>query len=277
MISRSLGPEFGGAIGVMFTIANSIAVATYLIGFCDSLIDMLNEYITDFEGIIDDGRINDIRVVGSVTLVAVLGLAIVGMDWVTRVQIVLLFLLIGSQIDFFIGSFIPDAKEGKFGFVGYSCKFGDIANCYSSYHYDLIIHLSLIFTASVFNQNLMKTNYHATEEGEKTPSFFAVFGVFFPAVTGIVAGANLSGDLKDPSSAIPKGTLFAIILTYITYLVYGTMIGCCYLSEASGAEEEYWAAVTGNDTVLHFDDCTGRDCDFGSSNDQQVRTDSKLV
>ena len=32
MISRSLGPEFGGAIGLMFTLANSIAVAMYVIG-----------------------------------------------------------------------------------------------------------------------------------------------------------------------------------------------------------------------------------------------------
>ncbi|KAK4306940.1 hypothetical protein Pmani_021293 [Petrolisthes manimaculis] len=37
MISRSLGPEFGGSIGLMFTLANSIASATYIIGFCDSL------------------------------------------------------------------------------------------------------------------------------------------------------------------------------------------------------------------------------------------------
>ena len=36
------------------------------------------------------GRLNDIRVIGICTLIAVLVLAIVGMDWVTRVQLGLL-------------------------------------------------------------------------------------------------------------------------------------------------------------------------------------------
>ena len=53
MISRSLGPEFGGAIGLMFTLANSIAVSMYIIGFVESMLDMFVQYIPDFNGVVD--------------------------------------------------------------------------------------------------------------------------------------------------------------------------------------------------------------------------------
>ena len=60
----------------------------YVIGFCDSVLDMLLEYSTDFDGIVGTAkdRANDIRLIGCISLVAILGLAIVGMDWVTRVR-----------------------------------------------------------------------------------------------------------------------------------------------------------------------------------------------
>ena len=47
------------------------------------------------------------------------------------------------------------------------------------------------FDLTVAQQNLWGNYSHPEEEEEQ--SFFSVFGVFFPAVTGIVAGANMSG------------------------------------------------------------------------------------
>ncbi len=260
MISRSLGPEFGGAIGIMFTLANSIAVSMYIIGFCDSLLDMLDLYIENFTGITGsagydnpDERLNDIRIIGCITLVCVLILAVVGMDWVTRVQMLLLVLLIVSQFDFIIGTFLVEESEKKYGFTGYSTE--------------------------TLTQNA-KSDYHNNLNPSEEMGFFTLFGVFFPAVTGIVAGANLSGDLKDPAVAIPKGTLLAIFVTFLTYIGYGFMVGGSAISQASGNETEYWATINGNLTegMMAYNNCSiearkalGLElCEYGTSNDQQM-------
>jgi hypothetical protein len=48
--------------------------------------------------------------------------------------------------------------------------------------------------------------------------FFKVFAIIFPAFTGIAAGLGLSGDLKDPKTSIPRGTLWATVIGIVIYV-----------------------------------------------------------
>jgi amino acid transporter len=52
-----------------------------------------------------------------------------------------------------------------------------------------------------------------------------MFALFFPAATGIMAGANMSGDLRDPSRSLPLGTFAAILVTGLVYLGLIFMLG----------------------------------------------------
>ena len=106
------GPAIGGSIDLTFTIANTISVGTYTVGFAESFSDLLQDVVPDWNGIVDHGctvggcRDNDIRIIGGVTLCLFLLLTIAGMDWVTRVQKFLLVLLIFAQTDMFLGSIL---------------------------------------------------------------------------------------------------------------------------------------------------------------------------
>ncbi|KAI6058355.1 hypothetical protein LUU34_01359400 [Aix galericulata] len=238
LISRSLGPEFGGAIGLIFAFANAVAVAMYVVGFAETVVELLKE-----NGTLMIDEMNDIRIIGAITVVILLGISVAGMEWEAKAQIVLLVILVLAIGDFVIGTFIPlDSKKAK-GFFGYK--------------------------AEIFMENF-------GPDFRKEETFFSVFAIFFPAATGILAGANISGDLADPQSAIPKGTLLAILITTLVYMGIAVSVGSCVVRDATGNVNNTIVAELTNCTTAacklnyDFSSCqAGADCHYGLMNNFQ--------
>uniref|UniRef100_A0AAQ5ZMT2 Solute carrier family 12 member 2 n=1 Tax=Amphiprion ocellaris TaxID=80972 RepID=A0AAQ5ZMT2_AMPOC len=216
LISRSLGPEFGGSIGLIFAFANAVAVAMYVVGFAETVVELLN----DVDALMTD-ELNDIRIVGTLTVILLLGISVAGMEWEAKAQIVLLVILLGAIANYFIGTFMPSESKEPKGFFGY--------------------HTAILLE-----------NFGPDFRDDET--FFSVFAIFFPAATGILAGANISGDLTDPQSAIPKGTLLAILITGLTYVAVAFSTGSCIVRDATGDH---------NDTVSDTVNCTDAACTLG--------------
>ena len=160
MISRSLGIEAGGAVGIPLYLAQALSVALYTIGFAESVVNV-------FPGL-------DEKIVALVTTAGVTVLALKSASAAIKAQYVIMGAILLSLLSLMFGSPLDPGSA-----------------------------------ASVAT---------ATAAASDTAGFWVVFAVFFPAVTGIMAGVNMSGDLKDPGRSIPIGTLAAIGVGYLIYM-----------------------------------------------------------
>lgn len=102
------------------------------------------------------------------------------------------------------------------------------------------------------------SDYRYSEKSNHT--FFSVFAIFFPSVTGIQAGANISGDLKDPASSIPSGTLLALLISMLSYVTFVFFAGAAAARDAGGFV---------NNTIVEC--IAGYNCTYGLHNSYSVR------
>ena len=72
----------GGAIGIIFSLANAVAVALYVVGFAETVADLFTEYTVVFTG----NRTNDIRVIGYILVTLLLVVALVGLNFEAKVS-----------------------------------------------------------------------------------------------------------------------------------------------------------------------------------------------
>jgi amino acid transporter/nucleotide-binding universal stress UspA family protein len=158
MISRSLGIETGGAVGIPLYFAQALSVALYTVGFAESVHQTFPALPQ--------------QPVALIVTVAVALLALKSASVAIKAQYVIMTAIVISLISLVAGKPLEATEIEMFG-----------------------------------------------ASAARSESFWVVFAVFFPAVTGIMAGVNMSGDLEDPARAIPRGTLAAIGVGYVIYML----------------------------------------------------------
>ncbi|XP_059288857.1 cation-chloride cotransporter 1-like isoform X1 [Lycium ferocissimum] len=216
LIGRALGPEVGVSIGLCFFLGNAISGAIYVLGAVETFLNavpsagIFRETITRVNGTdiaepITSPSLHDLQIYGIVVSILLCFVVFGGVKMINRVAPAFLVPVIFSLLCIFVGIFAARHDRPAVGITGLSLE--------------------------SFKNNWGSTYQMTNNAGIPDPNgkiywdFNALVGLFFPAVTGIMAGSNRSASLKDTQRSIPVGTLAATLTTTGLYLVSVLLFG----------------------------------------------------
>ena len=206
VISRNLGVEMGGAIGCIFYLGTTFAASMYVLGAVES-------FQTGFY--LKDQFTFDLQVEALILVFCMAFTVHVGVKYVNMAATPFLMVVFLSIFSAVLGSFL---------YLGGIWQ-GDVSD-----------------GADVKNDNWSE-DFEADEETGITPTFFSLVGLFYPSVTGIMAGSNRSGVLANPSRDIPIGTISAICTTTMIYLVVVYLLGSILSNEYLKEDKLAFASI----------------------------------
>lgn len=215
LISRSLGPEFGGSIGLVFFFGQAFNAAMNTLGCVEILVNAFGEskgYMT----FMPEGS-PFLYLYGTITLWMCTFVCLFGSSLFTRATLMLAIILSLAILSIPLSSFLVEPFEDSTRSV-----------YYSGWNWiTLAENMWPNFTSGAAGSSTMpgKENWRS------------VFGVLFPAVCGILAGSSMSGDLRKPSKSIPKGTNWALIFTFGIYAL------CFVVLAATVPRESFYTNV----------------------------------
>ncbi|KAK2881726.1 hypothetical protein QQF64_008165 [Cirrhinus molitorella] len=217
MISRALGPEFGGSIGIMFFLANVCGSALYVLGLVEAI-------LTTF-GIPEDGStLTGSKIAGlpsgywwsllygTVILLLCVLVCLIGAHIYAKATFLIFIIVIVVLTTIFLSFFIVPFRVVSLPGHRNASLSPTSANFTGFKLETLLGNVQAAYTVDYTTGTMM--------------SFATVFAVMFNGCTGIMAGSNMSGDLKNPSYSIPRGTITAVIFTFVIYVLLSLLISC---------------------------------------------------
>ncbi|XP_031439896.1 solute carrier family 12 member 7 isoform X1 [Clupea harengus] len=306
MISRSLGPEFGGAVGLCFYLGTTFAGAMYILGTIEILLTYIVPSAAIFKATEKEfeaaAMLNNMRVYGTGCLALMALVVFVGVKYVNKLALVFLACVVLSILSIYAGviktifeppdfpiCWLGNRSLQNHGFdkcmktevidnmtvttdlwglfcdgpsLNASCDeyFRDnevtqvqgipglmsgliLENMWSTYGPDGMLVEKINFPSKPAT-NTSQDMYMPYVVNDIATFFTLLVGIYFPSVTGIMAGSNRSGDLRDAQKSIPVGTILAIVTTTIIYLTCTVLFGACI--EGTVLRDKFGDSVKGN-------------------------------